>query len=155
MNQAFSPAKILAQVKVLVPKDRQAEDIPRKFSMAKTAAARRKIEKEPVSYVGPPSVTFLKAWRKKKGVTQQELAADLGVSNGTVSQVENGETEKGYHQTYLEAVSRRLEVHVCDLLFRDPDEPETIWALWDRASREQRRHIVGMVNGYLNTPRGS
>lgn len=50
-------------------------------------------------------------WRKQKGLTQQELASILGVSNRTISNYENG---LGIDAVLLHALSKILECEVDD-----------------------------------------
>lgn len=118
--------------------------------MAKKAVKKRKADPiEKLLDQQPLGHTFLKKWRKASGLSQDELGAKLGVSDSTVSQIENGKT--GYSQAYIEALGRLWGVHPCDLLTRDPADPGGVWALWAAASDDQRRQIVGMIEGFLKS----
>lgn len=81
------------------------------------------------SYLGP--------WRKACGLTQQQLADELGMSKQHVSAVENG--VRPYTQGYLEAVARALRrqapaITPADLIGVDPDWPAAI-SLFREAAR--------------------
>jgi DNA-binding Xre family transcriptional regulator len=123
MDEAFSPAKTLAQVKVLVPLHGQAAELNQQFSMGKKGTTKRK----PVL---PPSTllqrTFIQKWRKHRELSQTELGEAVGLSTATISQIESANT--GYSQANLEAIARALKVHPIDLLVCDPNQhPNGIW----------------------------
>jgi transcriptional regulator with XRE-family HTH domain len=61
-----------------------------------------------------------KAWRKYRGLTQERVAALVGVSVSTVSQVENG--QQGFTDTTLVAWAEALGTSPGDLLSRNPAE---------------------------------
>lgn len=71
------------------------------------------------------------------------------MTNGNLSEIENGNT--GYTQATLEALADALQCTAADLLIRDPTDPEGIWSLWDRAQPAQRKQLIGMITGFLNT----
>lgn len=148
MEEAFSPAKILEQVKVLAPPDRQSRSVHRKFSMAKTK--QKPEEKVQTRFKEPPyRPTFIQQWRKKKGWSQGKLADAVGVSTATISQIENG--KEGYKQAHLEAIADALECSPADLLMRNPSDPDAIWSLWDRAKPAERKQIIGIIEGLLKS----
>jgi len=123
MMEAFSSAKTLAQVKVLAPLYGQPEEVDRQFSMSKKAAQRKPIEPAAPE---PLHRTFIKEWRKHRGLSQTELGEALDLSTATISQIENAKT--GYSQATLEATARVLKVHPIDLLVCDPKQhPRGIW----------------------------
>jgi len=124
MDEAFSPAKTLAQVKVLVPLHGQDRGIHRQFSMSKKLAVKR----NPAAPTAPEPLqrTFIREWRDHRGLSQTELGAAVGLSTATISQIEN--TKTGYSQANLEAIARALDVHPVDLLVCNPkDHPKGIW----------------------------
>jgi len=143
MEGSFSSTKTIMQGKVLAPLHGHAPVVHRKFSMAKSQ------QKQIHRYDDPPPLrpTFIRAWRKKKRLSQGELGEAVGVSTATISQIENGKT--GYSQANIEAIARALGCEVIDLLSRHPDDPEGIWTLWERADIEQRRQMVRMFAAML------
>ncbi len=124
MEATFSPSKISAQVKVLERLHGQSQGLRQQFSMSKKASTRRK-PPEPV--VEALHATFIKEWRKHRGMSQTELGDAVGLSTATISQIENAKT--GYKQEHLQAIARVLEVHPIDLLVCDPtSHPKGIWS---------------------------
>lgn len=120
MTEAFSPAKTLAQVKILAPLYGQSGDDTQQFSMNKRATQRIPAAPEPLQR------TFIQEWRKHRKLSQTELGDAVGLSTATISQIENAKT--GYSQATLEAVARVLKVHPIDLLVCDPAQhPKGIW----------------------------
>lgn len=91
--------------------------------------------------------TFIKQWRKHRGLSQARLGDRVGLSEASISQIENG--KQGYSQENLEAIAEALQCEVVDLLIRNPADPEGIWSLWDRAEPAQRKQIIGMIEGFL------
>jgi transcriptional regulator with XRE-family HTH domain len=63
--------------------------------------------------------TFIRQWREARGLTQEQLAAELGTSVATVSRVETG--NQPYTQDFLEACANALGTDVVALLSRDPN----------------------------------
>lgn len=80
--------------------------------------------------------TFIGAWRRaaskmRDGVelTQEDLAAEIGISNGHLSKLEIGKRQ--YTQEILEAAVKALRVYfpkvtVTDLIAVDPNSPEAL-----------------------------
>lgn len=116
--------------------------------MAKKAAKKVEPKVQP-RFKQPLQPTFIRAWRKKKGKNQAFLAEALDVSVATISQIENG--EQGYKQEYLEGIAWALGCTPADLLVRDPSDPDAIWSLWDKAKPGQRKQIIGVIKGLLET----
>lgn len=92
--------------------------------------------------------TFIRQWRDKLGWNQTEMGTYLGVSTGTISQIESAKT--GYKQEYLEGIAEAAGCDPADLLVRAPDDPRPIWSLWDVASASQRKQILKVVAALLN-----
>ena len=84
--------------------------------------------------------TFIRQWRKHRGLSQERLADRLGMSKAQLSRIENG--EQPYAQDFLEACAEALQTEPASLLTRDPGDPEAIWSVWDRAKPGERRQIV-------------
>jgi transcriptional regulator with XRE-family HTH domain len=146
MAELFSSTKTLAQVKVLVPLDGQQPVIHRKFGMAKRQT-RQEVTvqtrfKQPV-----PRPTFIRQWRKYRGLTLEQCSERSGMSKGNLSNIETGKT--GYNQATLEALAEALQCDPVDLLIRNPADPEGIWTLWERAQPGQRKQLVGIIEGFL------
>ena len=76
------------------------------------------------SRISPKNPNFAKvhfrAWRKKRGLTQQRLAELMGIEEETVSRMETGAREA--YLGYLGAFAEVIGCTTADL-FKDPDEP--------------------------------
>jgi DNA-binding Xre family transcriptional regulator len=129
MDDIFSSAKILAQVKLSVPLHGQQEAARRNFSMSKKQA-QRKPKVVPPPPPQPLQRTFIQEWRKVRNLSQGKLGEAVGLSTASISQIENAET--GYSQRHLEEIARVLDVHPIDLLVCDPNKyPNGIWHVVD------------------------
>jgi transcriptional regulator with XRE-family HTH domain len=95
--------------------------------------------------------TFIKQWRKKSGLTQEQLAErvavylaehgdDSGYTHASIGRLENGKV--GYTQVILEAVADALGTDPASLLIRDPSESSGIWTVWERALPAERQIIT-------------
>lgn len=71
------------------------------------------------------------------------------MSKGNLSNIENGKT--GYNQATLEALAEALQCDPADLLMRNPADPEGIWSLWETAKPAQRKQILGIIKGLLES----
>lgn len=61
---------------------------------------------------------YFKEWRKKAGLTQEQLADRIGVTASSISQLENG--KQGFTDSTLEALAVALNCTPSDLLGRNP-----------------------------------
>lgn len=75
-----------------------------------------------IARIGPkkPRHNFLAAWRKKRGLTQEQLAERVGTYKGQVSNWENGNRSLSYD--VMDALAEALDIEPADL-FRDPARP--------------------------------
>jgi transcriptional regulator with XRE-family HTH domain len=91
---------------------------------------------------GPPR-HFIRAWRKHRHLTQEQLASRVEMSTASISQLENG--HQGYSQSTLEALAEALSCQPGDLLMRDPTVGEAAWSLLDSLKPETRRQALAML----------
>jgi len=79
------------------------------------------------------SENCIKEIRKRKNITQVELAKRLGISQGAIQKLEAG--ERGLDLEWIEKISKALDVKPWELLPKDmqpdisPDEMEIIRAV--------------------------
>ena len=148
MTEMFSPTKNSAQVKVLVPVDGQVTPVHTKFGMGKKQTQQEvKVE---TRFKQPPfRPTFIRQWRKYRKLTLEKASERAGMSKGNLSNIENGKT--GYNQATLEALAEALQCGPVDLLIRNPLDPDGIWSLWDSAKPTQRKQIIGIIKGLLES----
>jgi transcriptional regulator with XRE-family HTH domain len=101
--------------------------------------------------------TFIKAWRERRGMSQEELAervgehlleneiSDKGYTHASIGRIENGRIP--YSQPIMEGISKALRVPVTALIAQPPpaegeDPPpdqETLMQLWKDVNRVVRR----------------
>src|SRR5215211_4544728 len=92
--------------------------------------------------------TFIRQWRRHRGLTLVILAERIGVSHATLSRVERGRQD--YNQGLLELLAEELGTDPASLLIRDPTDPEGIWSIWDQAKPgQQRRGAAELLKTYL------
>lgn len=82
----------------------------------------------------------LRAARERRHMTQQELAAKLGVSPATVTLWENQKNRRNVGTKYLNRIAAALDIRVSELLGEDdkPDAPTALVTM-DLAERQLLR----------------
>lgn len=98
--------------------------------------------------------TFVRQWRDYRGLSQEQLADRLDMSAAQLSRIETG--KQPYTQDFLEVAADALRTDVPSLLMRDPlkedpNDPNSIWSLWDQAKPGQRRMIVDIARTVTKT----
>lgn len=86
---------------------------------------------------------FIKEWRKHRGLTQEQFAERLEITQGQLSKIENGKRE--YDQSFLELAADVLNCAPADLLVRDPSDPAGLWTLWDQLKPVERSQAVAVL----------
>ena len=69
-------------------------------------------------------VYYFRAWRKYRGLTQEQLAERVEMSVSSISQIETG--QQGFTDSTLQALAHALQCEPGDLLSRDPRAEGTI-----------------------------
>jgi len=87
--------------------------------------------------------TFIREWRKYRGLTQEQLGERLELTGSHISMIEAG--QRPYTQETLEAIAEALQTDPPSLLMRNPEDPEGIWSLWDNAKQGERTMIVNIA----------
>jgi transcriptional regulator with XRE-family HTH domain len=93
--------------------------------------------------------TFIRPWRKHRGLTLEQLAARLDMTASHLSMLENG--KRGYTQETLERVAEALSTDPASLLMRNPTDPEQIWTVWEQAKPAQRSTIIEIAKTIIKT----
>lgn len=88
-------------------------------------------------------IPFLRHWRKHRGLNQQRLADRAEVTQGMISQLENGKSD--YTGELIERLAAALNCTPADLMMRNPLDPESPWSIWDRIKPEARPQAVRML----------
>lgn len=76
-----------------------------------------------------PKTTYIREWRKHRGLTLDRLASRIPMTHGNLSKIERGLLP--YNQPMLEAIAVALSTDVPSLLIRNPTDPEGIWSVWE------------------------
>ena len=99
--------------------------------------------------IGPrkPLRFYVGEWRKRRGLTQQQLADRLGRAKSTISQLENGKMDMSGH--YMSALADALDIDPEDL-HHHPDRP-SVDALLKSASPEQFQAALRVVKALTGT----
>jgi transcriptional regulator with XRE-family HTH domain len=102
-----------------------------------------------IARIGPkePRRNFLKDWREKRGLTQDQLAERLDTGKDQVSRWEN--RKRGMSAEVLEALADALNIQPYDI-FRDPKRPSAD-ELLSRASPEIRRQAFAIIETLIKT----
>lgn len=95
--------------------------------------------------------TFVKEWREFRGLSLRRLADRLVdpttfdpiITAQSLSRIERG--LQPYSQPVLEALAAALECSPGDLLDRDPNQTQAIWALWGKFNEAQRRQAIELL----------
>lgn len=95
--------------------------------------------------------TYIRAWRKHRGLTLERLADRIGMVPSALSMLERGES--GYSQPVMEALADALGTSVASLIMRDPTEPDAIWSLWETAAPGEKREITAVVEALIKSRR--
>lgn len=101
---------------------------------------------------------YLKQWRQKRGLTQEEIADAIDTSKGYISQLERG--DRRYNQDILEQLAGVLEIEPADLL-RAPDEAgeiedpdlQKVIELWPRLLQKRRSTVANVAEGFAEPDR--
>lgn len=88
---------------------------------------------------------FIKEWRQRKGLTQEQLATRLDTNKGQVSKLERG--DQRMNDYWILGISEALGISPGDLL-TPPDRP-TLDDLLREASQEQVSKIRDIVRAFL------
>lgn len=83
--------------------------------------------------------TFIRAWRKFREKSIDQLAAESGMDKGNLSKLERG--LHPYKQDTLDAVAKALGTTAEILITRGPEDPARLYEFISRANPTVRRQI--------------
>lgn len=95
---------------------------------------------------------FIRAWRKYRRLTQEQLAERAELTSGAISQLENGIIN--YTQPTLEALAYALNCSPGDLLSRDPrtdDAVADLRAILATANIEDQQKAIRVLREMFGT----
>lgn len=91
----------------------------------------------------------IRSYRKKAGLTLEELAARIGMTDGNLSKLERGQI--GYTQATIESVARELGCKVTDLLSEQPPltaREETLLSIMRSLDPEDQDRFIRMAGAF-------
>jgi transcriptional regulator with XRE-family HTH domain len=87
--------------------------------------------------------TYIREWRKSRGLTLEQLAERIEMTSSHLSMLERG--QRGYAQETLEAIAHALHTDPGSLLMRNPGEDGAMWSIWENALPGERRMIADIA----------
>lgn len=94
---------------------------------------------------------YLRAWRMKRGKTQEQLAKDVGTSANMIQYLESG--ERGLSAKWLRRLAPALDTTSGNLLDVDPGETDMeVVDFWARKlDKDQRRQLAAIAEALAKT----
>lgn len=99
--------------------------------------------------------THLRAWRKARHLTQEQLAVRADLTAPTISQIEVG--RQGFTDESLAALAQALGCTPAALIAHDPRRHDSFWPLFEAAERlegRERRQLLAILASVLNPGAG-
>jgi transcriptional regulator with XRE-family HTH domain len=96
----------------------------------------------------PKPKHFIAAWRRHRGMSQDELAAQIGMTSATVSRVEAG--KQPYNQKMIEDIASALLTSVADLIAHDPEAPDPLTPVLQYATPDELRQIAALAETVIS-----
>jgi transcriptional regulator with XRE-family HTH domain len=96
---------------------------------------------------------YFKAWRKHRGLTQEQLAERIGIARSYLTKIERG--DRRYDQPFLEAAADALRCSPADLLMRDPTDPEGLWSIYETLTPPERIRMVAVIKAMKGDASGT
>lgn len=88
--------------------------------------------------------TFIKAWRKHRQLTIEQLSERTEISTASLSRIESG--KQPYNQGILEAIAEALNCRTADLLGFDPATfSYEAWQVIEGAKPDERDQIQRVI----------
>jgi transcriptional regulator with XRE-family HTH domain len=94
-----------------------------------------------------------KAWRKHRGLTQEQLAERIGIARSYLTKIERG--DRRYDQPFLEAAAEALRCTPADLIMRDPTDPEGLWSIYETLTAPERVRAVAVLKAMKGDETGT
>jgi transcriptional regulator with XRE-family HTH domain len=92
----------------------------------------------------------LKAWREKRGLTQEELADRVGTNKAVISLLEN--EKRPLSSKWLRKFAEALKTKPGYILDYDPNEiNDDIFDIWDRIAAGDRSQAAKVLDTFTRT----
>jgi transcriptional regulator with XRE-family HTH domain len=95
---------------------------------------------------------FLRAWRKHRGYTLEQMSERIGMSHQNLGKIERGDVP--YSEHLLERLAEEYRCDVADLIIRDPSDPDGLWSVYDQLRPVERVQLVEMAKVIKRTGTG-
>ena len=92
---------------------------------------------------------FLRAWRKYRGYTLEQIAERIGMTHQNLGKIERGAVP--YNQHLLERLAEEYRCEPADLIIRDPLDPDGLWSIYGQLKPVERRQIVEIAKTIKRT----
>jgi transcriptional regulator with XRE-family HTH domain len=89
---------------------------------------------------------FLREWRQRRGLSQDDLAARLDTSKSVISQLETG--KRRWNQDHLGELAFALGCDPADLLRPDPQPLEQLRLVWESIPTDQQAHALDVLRTF-------
>lgn len=90
--------------------------------------------------------THIRAWRKHRKLTLEQVAEHIGVTAGALSQLERGDVN--YTQPMLEALAQMFGCEPADLISRPPNIESGLAQVWDAIPIEDRARALSVLKAF-------
>lgn len=110
------------------------------------AIAAQTVKFNKIGMKGERGKTYLREWRKHKGLSLEQASAAVGISHANLGRIERGLVP--YNQDLIENLALLYGVDPAELLRIDPErveERDQVLNFWDHASVAERRQIYRVV----------
>lgn len=96
---------------------------------------------------------FIRAWRKHRGYTLEQLAERIGMTHQNLGKIERFKVP--YNQELLENLALELRCAPADLITRDPSDPEGIWSILDSLPPTERTRALSILKALKTSATGT
>lgn len=92
---------------------------------------------------------FIRAWRKHRGLTLEQLAERIGMSHQNLGKIERYKVP--YNEELLDHLAEHLRCEPGDLIIRDPSQTEAIWSIWEQLAPADQVRVVEVAKTFKRT----
>lgn len=90
-----------------------------------------------------PPRHFLRAWRKFRGYTLEQVAERIGMTHQNLGKIERGQVS--FTEPLLDLLADAYRTDKGSLIMRDPTRKDPLWSIYDQLSLPERVKLVERV----------